>query len=71
MIRSRFAAFLLLFLPLITGCEALGSRDKTYTRTLDPARFQKTVDNPCYPLVPGTVFTFVSESEGETSVVAS
>ncbi len=33
---------------------------------LDPAQFVATVDNPFFPLIPGTVYRFVATSEGET-----
>jgi hypothetical protein len=37
---------------------------------LNPADFVAVVDNPFFPLVPGTVYRFAAASEGETQEVA-
>ncbi|MEJ7732790.1 MAG: hypothetical protein WKG00_26755 [Polyangiaceae bacterium] len=42
--------------------------DTTYDPTIDPASFVETVDNPLYPLVPGTELTYTAP-DGETVVV--
>ncbi len=41
--------------------------DSSYDPTIDAASFSATVDNPLYPLVPGTTFTY--EAGAETVVV--
>ena len=47
---------------LITGC-ALFQEDKNYNPVIDPAQFVKTVDNPYFPLVPGTIHRFRNNSD--------
>lgn len=49
------------------GCEALGARKADYHPAINPANFQAKVDNPYYPLVPGTTFTYVEKTRFETS----
>jgi len=49
------------------GCVALGLRAAEYHPKIDPARFRTTVDNPYYPLVPGTSYKYVEKARGETS----
>jgi len=49
------------------GCVALGFRDTSYHPQIDPADFRTTVDNPYYPLVPGTTLKYVETSKGETT----
>jgi hypothetical protein len=43
--------------------------DGPYDWTIDAADFVTTVDNPYFPLEPGTTFVFVGTSEGEREVV--
>jgi hypothetical protein len=45
----------------------MGVRDKSYHPQIVPANFQATVDNPYFPLVPGTTWRFIEKSKGETS----
>jgi hypothetical protein len=40
----------------------VGSGAAAYHPHIDPAEFQPAVDNPYFPLVPGTTFTFVETS---------
>ncbi len=47
---------------LIAGC-ALFQEDKSYNPVIDPARFVKTVDNPYFPLVPGTTQRYINTSD--------
>ena len=54
-----------LALMVDVGCVALGLRPADYRPTIDPANFQITVDNPYYPLVPGTTYRFVETARGE------
>ena len=50
-----------------TGCMSTGKKSSeargNYRPTIDPANFSHVVDNPYFPLAPGTTFTFV-EKEG-------
>ena len=39
-----------------------------YKPLIDPSRFSTTIDNPYFPLSPGTVLTFKGTSEGEQEV---
>lgn len=50
------------------GCAALGITAADYHPNIDPANFQTTVDNPYYPLVPGTTYRFTEMALGEASV---
>ena len=50
-----------------TGCEALGTRKADYHPTINPADFQPKVDNPYYPLVPGTTLKYVETSRTDSS----
>ena len=43
--------------------------DGPYDWTIDPADFVTTVDNPYFPLEPGTVTRFVGTTDGEREVV--
>jgi hypothetical protein len=43
--------------------------DGPYDWTIDPADFVTTVDNPYFPLTPGTIFVFAGTSEGEREEV--
>ena len=49
------------------GCVALGGRDTSYHPQIDPADFGATVDNPYFPLAPGTTLKYVEKSGGETT----
>jgi len=49
------------------GCEAMGLRVPDYHPQIDPSNFQETVDNPYYPLVPGTTFRYIENDRGEVS----
>jgi hypothetical protein len=46
-------------------------KDKTYNPQIDPADFVSVIDNPYFPLTPGTTFTYEAETEDgrETDVV--
>lgn len=62
-------AFILLVL-VATGClvaeKKSGRAQGDYHPTIDPANFTHVVDNPYFPLVPGTTFTFVEKEGHET-----
>ncbi|MBI5500388.1 MAG: hypothetical protein HY907_09105 [Deltaproteobacteria bacterium] len=65
-----------LVLALVMGTGSCGGGDEatcpvidtTYQPVIDPANFVAVVDNPLYPLVPGTTYTY--EAGDETIVVA-
>jgi hypothetical protein len=60
------AAGLSIALAIITGCEVMGVRDAAYDVPVDPADFSTTIDNPYYPLIPGTTFRYAEKSRFET-----
>ena len=49
------------------SCVALGLRAADYHPQIDPANFQGSVDNPYFPLVPGTALHYVEQDRGETA----
>lgn len=49
------------------GCQEMGFRDKSYHPEINPADFQTKIDNPYYPLVPGTVLKYRENDKGEIS----
>src|ERR1051325_3368607 len=51
----------------VAGCASLGGRDTSYHPQIDPADFRTTVDNPYFPLVPGTTLKYVEDAGGETT----
>ena len=63
-------ALLLASLAALAACNDSGSlgppNDPDYDPMLDPADFGGPIDNPLFPLVPGTTFHFEGESEGES-----
>jgi hypothetical protein len=42
---------------------AWADKDKTYNPQIDPADFVGVIDNPYFPLTPGTTFTYEAETE--------
>jgi hypothetical protein len=54
--NSRFASLTLLF--SLAACTAATS-SSDYSPRIKPAEFQSQVDNPWWPLVPGTVYRYV------------
>ena len=56
-----------LALSLDIGCVALGLSAADYKPKIDPANFQARVDNPYYPLTPGTTYKYRETVLGETS----
>ena len=49
---------------LILGSDtSMAGKGKEYHPVIDPANFQTTIDNPYYPLVPGTVYKFIDRSD--------
>jgi hypothetical protein len=63
-----YAALLLAFIwsiGTITGTEKSGS--EKYNPHIDPANFQTAVDNPWFPLVPGTAYMYREQVGGGTN----
>src|ERR1043165_3046868 len=60
-VMERFS----LALVIVAAC---GGSD-TYAPTIDPAHFVSGVNNPYFPLVPGTVFTYMTVETGELDTV--
>jgi len=65
------AILVLMALPAVTLTAA--GKTAEYEPHIDPANFQTTVDNPYFPLVPGTTFKFIEKlgkhvSENEVTV---
>ena len=74
--RSTMAAASIGFVCLTAACgaEAKGSRGgpDTGPAHLDPSQFVETVDNPYFPLEPGTVWEYeATSSEGEERIVVT
>ena len=44
--------------------------DKPYSQAIDPANFVATIDNPYYPLKPGTVWTYGGDETIEVTVTS-
>lgn len=63
-------ALLLAALAALAACDGSGSlgppSDPDYDPMLDPADFGGPIDNPFFPLVPGTTFHFEGVSDGES-----
>jgi hypothetical protein len=55
---------LALTIMALTATLALGG--EPYKPAIDPVNFQSQIDNPYFPLVPGTVFTYSEKGGGET-----
>lgn len=68
---------------LLQGCESPAgpatpadanvpdSKKAAYAPDLDPADFVAVVDNPYFPLIPGTTWRYESEEDGETEVTVT
>jgi hypothetical protein len=73
--RNTKLLLLLIALACLAGASAVAAKPGhgPYHPVIDPANFQATIDNPYFPLAPGTVFTFVEKlgkttSENEVTV---
>ena len=66
---KKITSLALLGLVLVVGhgCETMGFRAADYHPQINPADFQSNVDNPYYPLVPGTTLKYIETDRGETS----
>ena len=58
---------LVLIWSAIAGMAAAKPAAEVYNPHINPADFQTKVDNPWFPLVPGTIFKFQEEADGGTS----
>ena len=68
--ESRFvviSAMPLLALALAVSVSRLDAKRAKYHPKIDPANFQSDVDNPYFPLVPGTTYEFIETLGKETS----
>jgi hypothetical protein len=54
-----------------TGHAAERSGSRPYRPRIDPAEFKTTIDNPYFPLVPGTVFRYVLATSESTVVTVT
>ena len=71
MTRPNVWSLLALAALAIGGC-SLFEVDTTYNPAIDPAQFVKSVDNPFFPLVPGTTLRYRSTSdEGVQEIVVT
>ncbi len=61
------SALPLLAIAMAIGIGRVDAKKTAYHPTIDPARFQAEVDNPYFPLIPGTTFSFLETLGGETS----
>ncbi len=65
--NSKILAGIVLPVIGLIGCEAMGLRAADYHPQINPLDFQSTVDNPYYPLVPGTTLKYTEDDKGEIS----
>ena len=54
----------------VAACAAV-PRDTSYHPKIVAADFQTTIDNPWFPLVPGTTYTYVETKDGERADVVT
>ena len=60
-------SWFLLTLAWAASAVAAQRADRAYRPHIDPANFQTSVDNPYFPLVPGTTFKLIEKSGKRTS----
>jgi hypothetical protein len=67
--RPFIGLFLMMAVILGTDTVTGGAKraPQVYNPPVDPANFQTTVDNPWFPLVPGTVFSYREQVGGSTN----
>jgi hypothetical protein len=58
--------FTLLGFVIVVFAVGIVSAAKPYKAAIDPANFKSKVDNPYFPLEPGTVWKYVEKAGGET-----
>lgn len=57
----------LVFAGLLSACEFMGLRAADYHPVIDPKDFGTTIDNPYYPLPPGTTYEYRETAQHETT----
>ena len=67
---SRLVATIVAAVVALGGC-ALFQEDKSYSPVIDPAQFVARVDNPFFPLVPGTTMRYLETTDEGTRDVVS
>lgn len=67
MLTNRSLIVLLVALGSLAGCMAMGARDDAYAPAINPANFQAVVDNPYFPLIPGTRMKVIEKKGDEVS----
>jgi len=65
--RTALVLMLLWAIACVANPHDIAAKDKAYHPVINPADFQATVDNPYFPLVPGTTFKFIEKSGKNTS----
>jgi hypothetical protein len=64
--NKALLALILFSIFLLSGCIQLGdkaSEEQVYAPEINPEEFTATIDNPFFTLVPGTTFTYESETD--------
>jgi hypothetical protein len=67
MIRSAVALAVLAMSPFLLAACGDGGGEQAPVPTLDPSQFQASVDNPFFPLAPGTTLVYEGQ-EGEVEI---
>ena len=49
------------------GCVDMGFTAADYHPQIEPANYQASVDNPYFPLIPGTLYKYIETADGERS----
>ncbi len=65
--KNRAAVVVMTVLGIAFATGARAEKRAAYRPTIDPANFQAAVDNPYFPLVPGTTFKLVEKKGKRTS----
>jgi hypothetical protein len=60
---------MILVLCILLAACGTSSGSNAYNPTIDPANFVPVVDNPLFPLKPGTVWEYIVDKEGATAKV--
>ncbi|HLO34283.1 MAG TPA: hypothetical protein VK249_34375 [Anaerolineales bacterium] len=62
--KRIFALATIVFVMLFATTSTVLAKSRTAKSPLDPGNFVKKIDNPYFPLKPGTTFTYRGETEG-------
>jgi hypothetical protein len=69
-VRRKFTAWLLtLVLAAAAGCKSKPGSNTSYHPQIDPGNFTTMVDNPYFPLVPGTTWKYLEKSGNRSDEV--